>query len=68
MARQRSSSTRRSGGGPIVAFEIKGGVEAGQTFTDALELFTNLANIGDVRSLVIHPASTTHASCRRPSS
>jgi O-acetylhomoserine (thiol)-lyase len=49
------------GGGAIVAFEIKGGVETGQTFTDALELFTNLANIGDVRSLVIHPASTTHA-------
>jgi len=49
------------GGGPIVAFEIKGGVETGQKFTDALELFTNLANIGDVRSLVIHPASTTHA-------
>ncbi len=49
------------GGGAIVAFEIKGGVPAGQTFTDALELFTNLANIGDVRSLVIHPASTTHA-------
>jgi len=49
------------GGGAIVAFEIKGGVEAGKTFTDALELFTNLANIGDVRSLVIHPASTTHA-------
>jgi len=49
------------GGGPIVTFEIKGGVPAGQAFTDALELFTNLANIGDVRSLVIHPASTTHA-------
>jgi O-acetylhomoserine (thiol)-lyase len=49
------------GGGPIVSFEIKGGVEAGSTFTDALELFTNLANIGDVRSLVIHPASTTHS-------
>jgi O-acetylhomoserine (thiol)-lyase len=49
------------GGGAIVAVEIKGGVEAGQTVTDALELFTNLANIGDVRSLVIHPASTTHA-------
>ena len=49
------------GGGPIVSFEIKGGVPAGQAFTDALELFTNLANIGDVRSLVIHPASTTHA-------
>ena len=50
-----------NGGGPIVSFEIKGGVPAGQAFTDALELFTNLANIGDVRSLVIHPASTTHA-------
>ncbi|RIJ76522.1 bifunctional o-acetylhomoserine/o-acetylserine sulfhydrylase [Nakamurella silvestris] len=48
------------GGGPIVTFEIKGGVEAGQKFSDALEIFTNLANIGDVRSLVIHPASTTH--------
>ena len=57
-AQQEKYSPR--GGGPIVAFEIKGGVEAGQTFTDALELFTNLANIGDVRSLVIHPASTTH--------
>ena len=49
------------GGGPIVCFEIKGGAEAGEIFTDALELFTNLANIGDVRSLVIHPASTTHS-------
>ncbi|TKV61689.1 bifunctional o-acetylhomoserine/o-acetylserine sulfhydrylase [Nakamurella flava] len=48
------------GGGPIVSFEIKGGVAAGAAFSDALELFTNLANIGDVRSLVIHPASTTH--------
>lgn len=48
------------GGGPIVAFEIKGGAEAGEKFADGLELFTNLANIGDVRSLVIHPASTTH--------
>lgn len=50
-----------NGGGPIVTFEIKGGVEAGQKFSDTLELFTNLANIGDVRSLVIHPASTTHS-------
>ncbi len=58
-ANQEKYSPR--GGGPIVAFEIKGGVEAGQKFSDALELFTNLANIGDVRSLVIHPASTTHA-------
>ena len=58
-ANQQKYSPR--GGGPIVAFEIKGGVEAGSKFTDALELFTNLANIGDVRSLVIHPASTTHS-------
>ncbi|MBM9468615.1 bifunctional o-acetylhomoserine/o-acetylserine sulfhydrylase [Nakamurella leprariae] len=48
------------GGGPIVTFEIKGGVDAGAKFSDSLRLFTNLANIGDVRSLVIHPASTTH--------
>ncbi len=61
LARQLQQKYAPLGGGPIVAFEIKGGVEAGQTFTDALELFSNLANIGDVRSLVIHPASTTHA-------
>ncbi len=63
-ANQEKYSPR--GGGPIVAFEIKGGVEAGQAFTDALELFTNLANIGDVRSLVIHPASTTHSQLSAP--
>ena len=49
------------GGGAIVAFEIKGGVEAGRRFVDALELHSHVANIGDVRSLVIHPASTTHS-------
>ncbi|MDI2126585.1 bifunctional o-acetylhomoserine/o-acetylserine sulfhydrylase [Yinghuangia seranimata] len=49
------------GAGAIVAFELKGGVEAGRRFVDALTLFSHLANIGDVRSLVIHPASTTHA-------
>jgi O-acetylhomoserine (thiol)-lyase len=49
------------GAGAIVAFELKGGVEAGKRFVDALELFSHLANIGDVRSLVIHPASTTHS-------
>jgi O-acetylhomoserine (thiol)-lyase len=49
------------GAGAIVAFELRGGVEAGKRFVDALELFSHLANIGDVRSLVIHPASTTHA-------
>jgi O-acetylhomoserine (thiol)-lyase len=45
----------------VVAFEIKGGVEAGKRFVDALQLHSHVANIGDVRSLVIHPASTTHS-------
>jgi O-acetylhomoserine (thiol)-lyase len=49
------------GGGAVVAFEVDGGAAAGEAFADGLELFTNLANIGDVRSLVIHPASTTHS-------
>ncbi|MGC0421844.1 bifunctional o-acetylhomoserine/o-acetylserine sulfhydrylase [Embleya sp. AB8] len=49
------------GAGAIVAFELKGGIEAGRRFVDGLTLFSHLANIGDVRSLVIHPASTTHA-------
>ncbi len=43
-----------------MAFGIKGGLEAGQRFIDGLELFSHLANVGDVRSLAIHPASTTH--------
>ena len=49
------------GAGAIVSFEIKGGVSAGSKFVDGLELFSHVANIGDVRSLVIHPASTTHS-------
>ena len=49
------------GTGAVVSFEIEGGAEAGKAFVDALELHSNVANIGDVRSLVIHPASTTHS-------
>ncbi|NQX26965.1 bifunctional o-acetylhomoserine/o-acetylserine sulfhydrylase [Microbacteriaceae bacterium VKM Ac-2854] len=49
------------GVGAVLSFELKGGVEAGRAFVDALSLFSHLANIGDVRSLVIHPASTTHS-------
>jgi O-acetylhomoserine (thiol)-lyase len=49
------------GGGSIIAFGIKGGLEAGQKFIEGLELFSHLANVGDVRSLAIHPASTTHS-------
>jgi O-acetylhomoserine (thiol)-lyase len=50
-----------AGKGAIVAFELKGGVDAGRDFIDSLELFSHLANVGDVRSLAIHPASTTHS-------
>jgi O-acetylhomoserine (thiol)-lyase len=49
------------GTGAVLAFELAGGVQAGKAFVDALELHSHVANIGDVRSLVIHPASTTHA-------
>jgi len=50
-----------AGSGAVLSFEIKGGVEAGKKFVEALELHSHVANIGDVRSLVIHPASTTHS-------
>jgi O-acetylhomoserine (thiol)-lyase len=49
------------GAGAVLTFEIRGGREAGRRFVDALELHSHVANIGDVRSLVIHPASTTHS-------
>ena len=48
------------GAGSIVSFGIKGGRAAGKTFIEALRLFSHLANVGDAKSLVIHPASTTH--------
>lgn len=49
------------GVGAVLSFELKGGVDAGRALVDNLQLFSHLANIGDVRSLVIHPASTTHS-------
>jgi O-acetylhomoserine (thiol)-lyase len=49
------------GYGSIIAFEIEGGIEAGKRFVEGLSLHSHVANIGDVRSLVIHPASTTHS-------
>jgi len=49
------------GAGSVPAFVLKGGREAGKKFVEALELHSHLANIGDVRSLVVHPASTTHS-------
>ena len=50
-----------AGTGAVLAFEIAGGVEAGRRFVEGLQLHSHVANIGDVRSLVIHPASTTHS-------
>jgi O-acetylhomoserine (thiol)-lyase len=44
-----------------VSFEIAGGVDSGVKFVEGVELFSHVANIGDVRSLIIHPASTTHS-------
>ena len=50
-----------NGGGAILTFGIKGGKEAGSRFIEGLQLFSHLANVGDVRSLAIHPATTTHS-------
>ncbi len=49
------------GVGAVLSFELKGGVDAGRALVENVELFSHLANIGDVRSLIIHPASTTHS-------
>lgn len=49
------------GSGAVVSFELKGGIESGKRFVESLKLFSHVANIGDVRSLVIHPATTTHS-------
>ena len=49
------------GVGAVLSFELKGGVDAGRSLVESVELFSHLANIGDVRSLIIHPASTTHS-------
>ena len=50
-----------NGAAPIFTFEIKGGAEEAKRFTESLQLFSLLANVADVKSLVIHPASTTHS-------
>lgn len=50
-----------TGSGAVFSFEIAGGIDAGKAFVDALELHSHVANIGDVRSLAIHPATTTHS-------
>jgi len=59
--RRRADTYLKGGYGGMVGFELKGGREAGRKFIDSLELFYHVANIGDARSLAIHPASTTHS-------
>lgn len=59
--RRRADALLKGGYGALLGFELKDGVEAGKRFIDALELFYHVANIGDARSLAIHPASTTHS-------
>ncbi|MEI6282723.1 MAG: PLP-dependent transferase [Alphaproteobacteria bacterium] len=60
-ARDRADQYLSGGYGGLVGFELDGGVDAGRRFINALKLFYHVANIGDARSLAIHPASTTHS-------
>ncbi|AFT99737.1 bifunctional o-acetylhomoserine/o-acetylserine sulfhydrylase [Nocardia brasiliensis] len=58
---ERGKTLAPRGAGAVIGFELAGGVDAGKRFVEALTLHSHVANIGDVRSLVIHPASTTHS-------
>src|SRR5262249_18063761 len=58
---ERGKKLAPKGTGAVLAFELAGGADAGKAFVNALRLHSHVANIGDVRSLVIHPAATTHA-------
>src|SRR5690606_19538607 len=59
--RRRAETYLRGGHGGLVGFELKEGAEAGRRFIDGLAMFYHVANIGDVRSLAVHPATTTHS-------
>lgn len=59
--RRRADAYLKGGYGGLVGFELKGGKDAGRRFIDNLKMFYHVANIGDVRSLAIHPATTTHS-------
>jgi O-acetylhomoserine (thiol)-lyase len=58
---RRTEAYLKGGNGGLVGFELSGGLNAGRAFIDALEMFYHVANIGDARSLAIHPATTTHS-------
>jgi O-acetylhomoserine (thiol)-lyase len=60
-AKRRAEAALKGGYGSLMGFELKGGKEAGQRFIEALKMFYHVANIGDARSLAIHPATTTHS-------
>ena len=60
-AKERADKYLSKGNGGLMGFEIKGGIEAGKKFINALEMVYHVANIGDSRSLAIHPGSTTHS-------
>jgi O-acetylhomoserine (thiol)-lyase len=60
-AKRRADAYFKGGYGALMGFELNGGREAGRRFIDALKLFYHVANIGDARSLAIHPATTTHS-------
>ncbi len=59
--RRRADTALKGGYGALVGFELAGGAEAGRRFIEALRMFYHVANIGDARSLAIHPATTTHS-------
>jgi O-acetylhomoserine (thiol)-lyase len=60
-SKRRADAYLKGGYGGLVGFELKGGRDAGRKFIDSLKMFYHVANIGDARSLAIHPASTTHS-------
>ena len=57
----RAKQYLKGGNGAMIGIELKGGIEAGKKFIESLKMFYHVANIGDARSLAIHPASTTHS-------
>jgi O-acetylhomoserine (thiol)-lyase len=59
--KRRADAYLKGGYGGLCGFELEGGHDAGRRFIDALKMFYHVANIGDARSLAIHPASTTHS-------
>jgi len=60
-AKRRADAALKGGYGSLLGFELEGGAEAGAKFINALKMFYHVANIGDARSLAIHPATTTHS-------